>query len=282
MHFVLTGKLKMKRGGFRCAFDTLATMGSDISPVQRFLHPHCSTKALSVQQPGRKDPAVFEIGGFVVGTIIHVGPSVAEATADLAKVNAWKVQLQANYHDKPKADAESKRLFDALTRPLNSPTKNALSTASNQAARSRVCYDHVSTLKWFGELPREHESNMRKKSGPKPDPDRTGPRLIQLRPRNNQPPWKLGIASRQAEEGDLVVWLPETSHAVVVRVHHDVPGHHGRRLLQVFGTAWLTDDVARVPVDHQSRLALFNPADRLAVHVNAATLFVLLAGDDAF
>ncbi|KFY84879.1 hypothetical protein V498_07780 [Pseudogymnoascus sp. VKM F-4517 (FW-2822)] len=85
-------------------------------------------------------------------------------------------------------------------------------------------------------------------------------------------PYKTGIASSQAEPGDLVCWIPGVKQAVLVRVGFD-SGDEVR--LQVCGTARITCDFdSEAAFEDKKHGCKLPPLDIL---VDAHTLFVILA-----
>jgi hypothetical protein len=85
-------------------------------------------------------------------------------------------------------------------------------------------------------------------------------------------PYKTGIASSQAEPGDLVCWIPGVKQAVLVRVGF---GSSDEVHLQVCGTARITCDFEKeAALEDKKRACKLLELDIL---VDAHTLFVILA-----
>jgi hypothetical protein len=82
----------------------------------------------------------------------------------------------------------------------------------------------------------------------------------------------MGIASSLAQPGDLVCWVHRVERALFLRVSL------AEEILQVFGTALFTDDFElNNKARHASRLSWFRKEETLALQIDPATIYVLLA-----
>lgn len=242
-------------------------MGSDCSSWQRFRQP-----------PAVGEPAVlpetrvpFAIMGTVVGQIEHVGPSTKEILTRLSAVDNWNETVQENYAQLlEQANQESRQLLRAIIR----------------SKLTRDCFRHVSSIPWEDSYWGDSGSgtslylhgNFEDGTKAPVEVNRDGaPRLFQLRyDFGKNTPWKMGIASCEARKGDLVVWIPNVRQALVVRGRRSDFADHVR--LNIVGTAWFSEDVARVDCNHHDRLEWFDERDAaLPLHMDVITVVILLA-----
>jgi hypothetical protein len=96
--------------------------------------------------------------------------------------------------------------------------------------------------------------------------------LIQVNQVGRTTLYKTGIASTQAEPGDLVCWIPGVKQAVLVRMSFD---SGNKTHLQVCGTARITCDIDSDAASEHGRRDCGLP--ELDLLVDAHTLFVILA-----
>ncbi|KAH8199451.1 hypothetical protein TruAng_006389 [Truncatella angustata] len=264
----------------------LLLLGQDNTAVFQVLRPDGETHDQSMYTVGSSDPKVFKIKGSVIGKIEYVGTSVTNMFANLENEIVWRGKVQTNYPDAlGRAGLESRKLLHAI---FHAPQKQAY-------------FNHVSALHWVERVSSrpngisatkdEEESalshylrtnasrrkNEQVKDTLSIDPVHNEPRLIQLRSRNPAMSCKMGIASCQAKEGDLVVRVPNIDHAVIVRPHTQGSTQTSSVKLQVYGTALLTEEVAQNHVDNKRDLEGIDGRDSLTIQMDAATLFVLLS-----
>ncbi|KAK7990048.1 hypothetical protein PG989_010363 [Apiospora arundinis] len=232
-------------------------MGDDSTPLQSVLRPQGAAVSKSMHVGASKSPNTFHMDGFVIGKIQFVGPSTADIDADVESVNTWRRKVQDHFHrDIQSATRESNTLLSALL----------------QLRQTRSCFNHASPTQW---QIRSRSSSRSVDSVHHQNTPETGCVLA-----NEGVAWRMGIASSQAEQGDLVVWVSGIRLAIVVRIHRNGISKQGHAHLQVVGSAWMTEDVARSKVIHEKRCKSFDPEDCLSLQMDATTIFVLVAQDD--
>lgn len=161
---------------------------------------------------------------------------------------------------------------------------------ADEASLAKLCHSHMSVLCWRPNLDYDKPFNaikwklphikqvQEKKSLPKFTAvsklrDNNDRYLFQVNQMNKKrTPYKTGIASSQAEPGDLVCWIPGVKQAVLVRVGFD---SSDKVHLQVCGTARITCDFDSEAALEDKRRGCELP--QLDILVDAHTLFVILA-----
>ena len=138
----------------------------------------------------------FFIPAILIGRITYLGPSINEIIGDLDIADQWEARLQMNFSTMLiTANRESERL------------KTALRTMSpeNLEILNRTIFNHNAT-NWSDanikrqDLFRDYDSfetfthNQRVSSS----------RLYQMRHRNLDIPWKMGLVPSNAEAGDFI------------------------------------------------------------------------------
>ncbi|OHF02943.1 HET domain-containing protein [Colletotrichum orchidophilum] len=161
-----------------------------------------------------KDSRVFTLTGYVVGCIQSIGPSTKDIADNLGKVDEWSFKVQVNYrNDLGAAYEQSNNLLRALL-------------TKEDAEVSRLCFNQTSLVEWtalansgtpLGEYsawfanhkhelkPPENPSLSDSSSTTKATAD-TNQLLYQLYTgycKKARTKWKMGVASGQAELGDL-------------------------------------------------------------------------------
>jgi hypothetical protein len=201
------------------------------------------------------------------------GPNLTDVVSSLQLADEWETALQANFaedlsHAHWQSDNLMLKILDA-----------------DEASLAKLCHNHMSVLCWRPQYYYSMSSKLpyikqvqEKKSLPKftavsklrDDNDRY---LFQVNqgPRERTP-YKTGIASSQAEPGDLVCWIPCVKQAVLVRVGF---GSGDEVHFQVCGTARITCDFDSEAALEDKRQACKLP--ELNILVDAHTLFVILA-----
>ncbi|RYO97522.1 hypothetical protein DL766_009785 [Monosporascus sp. MC13-8B] len=264
-------------------------MGTQCGPLQQALRPYQPEKdsALVIEDHGdSRNPKVFQQSAFVLGCVSRVGPSTTETIASLQKVDEWAGEVQVAFRDElGNAHRESNTLIGAILE-------------LDEATLETMCSSHTSTVRWRGNLARCFHGPILE-GGPyetKPDhygmmynhtrkltthqADRNTHLYLIKNPWGGTTQWKMGIASSQIQQGDLICWIKGIPKAVAIRVHemnwlaynswYDVK-------MQIIGTALVTEDVAGVQEGHSRRLGSFGNDKVLPIKMDARTLFVLLA-----
>lgn len=260
-------------------------IGTNLGPLEQALQPYEArpNSALTIEDPD--SPRVFQLDAYIVGCIITVGPSNAEMISSSHKADQWAAEIQQHFRNElGKAHHENDVLMDTI---LESEEERLAST----------CFSHVSNVRWkypsysddvFGCY--LHTIRNRKASYvSSQSTNQTSPDDALLASRNSHlflikncyrdvTPWKMGIASSLAQPGDLVCWVRGVEKALVLRMTLAEGTFQAERTLQVFGTALFTEDFASTNQDrHASRLKWFRKDEALALQVDSATIYVLLA-----
>ncbi|KFY50514.1 hypothetical protein V496_09323 [Pseudogymnoascus sp. VKM F-4515 (FW-2607)] len=228
-------------------------LGPGMEPVYSVTHPtpqEATRLVLEGQVSGDLD--VFTLRAYVYGYIQYLGPTTTDVVSNLQLAEKWAMALQSNFtEDLSYAHWESNNL---MRRILD----------ADEASLAKLCHSHMSVLCW------------RPQTGygkPFDEMKWTLPHIKQVNQKNRKmSPYKTGIASSQAEPGDLVCWIPGVKQAVLVRVGFD-SGDEVR--LQVCGTARITCDFdSEAAFEDKKHGCKLPPLDIL---VDAHTLFVILA-----
>ncbi|KFY70380.1 hypothetical protein V499_09216 [Pseudogymnoascus sp. VKM F-103] len=255
-------------------------LGPGMEPVHSVAHPSPwdSTRLVLDGQVSRNTD-VFTLRAYIYGYIQYLGPTTTDVVSSLQLADEWAMALQANFpEDLSHAHWESDNLMRKIL-------------DADEASLAKSCHNHMSCLCWRRQtdgynnqfrraaynLPRIRQM-QEKKSLPKftaasklrDDNDRY---LFQLNCLSSvKTPYKTGIASSQAEPGDLVCWIPGVKQAVLVRVSF---GSGDEVHLQVCGTARITCDFEKeAALEDKKRACELLELDIL---VDAHTLFVILA-----
>lgn len=255
-------------------------MNKDCTPLEQILRPPMA-HACYIDPSDVQNHSIFHLKGVVLGQIIHVGPTTTEIICQLSTVDAWNQQVQENYRwDVEEAQKESRTLQRAI---LSSTV-------------DRECYNHMGNIQWSTFVSTEEQRMVYREQnkalasylGTLKDAATAiyfntatkGTSMFQLHRKTNyygQPvrtPWRFGIASCQAEEGDLIVWTRDIRQAMVVRCCRGDPGS---ALSQIVGTAWVTEDVAASGAEHSQRMDSFSGYEAIPISMDADTIFVILA-----
>ncbi|OBT75095.1 hypothetical protein VF21_06487 [Pseudogymnoascus sp. 05NY08] len=254
-------------------------LGSGIGPVYTVAHPR-PQEATKLVHEGQVsgDPDVFTLRAYVYGCIQYLGPTTTDVVSNLQLADEWAMALQSNFSkDLSHAHLESNNLMRKIL-------------DADEASLAKLCHSHMSVLCWrpqtgynkpFDEfkwkLPYIKQV-QEKKSLPEftavsklqDDNDRY---LFQVNQITREwTPYKTGIASSQAEPGDLVCWIPGVKQAVLVRVGF---ASGDKVHLQVCGTARITCDFDSDATSEDKRQGC--KLLELDILVDAHTLFVILA-----
>ncbi|RYP71291.1 hypothetical protein DL771_004868 [Monosporascus sp. 5C6A] len=282
-------------------------MGTQCGPLQQALRPYQPDEdsALVIEDDGHsRNPKVFQQSAFLLGCVSHVGPSTTESIASLQKVDEWARKVQVAFRDElGYAHQESNTLIGAILE-------------SDEETLETMCSSHISTVRWRGRLAERYQEAILEgspyetcKAGPyvtgkrhvrKParhHADRDSHLFLIRNPRRRTTQWKMGIASSQVQQGDLICWIKGIPKAIAIRVHEMQPsgtptsmqmsayGIHSvgtayeiiNMKMQIIGTAVVTEDVAGVQEGHSRRLESFISDEVCPIKMDARTLFVLLA-----
>ncbi|KFY13146.1 hypothetical protein V491_06501 [Pseudogymnoascus sp. VKM F-3775] len=251
-------------------------LGPGMGPVHSVAHPKPQEATRLVLEGNVSDNQdVFTLRAYVYGCIQYLGPTTADVVSNLQLADEWAMALQSNFtEDLSHAHWESDNLMRKIL-------------DADEASLAKLCHSHMSVLCWrpgtgYGEPFEKMTRSLpyikrvqEKKSLPKFTAvsklrDNNDRYLFQVNQIDHKrTPYKTGIASSQAEPGDLVCWIPGVRQAVLVRVGFDT----GNKVhLQVCGTARITCDFESEAALEDKRRLL--PLDIL---VDAHTLFVILA-----
>jgi hypothetical protein len=258
-------------------------MGTRVTPLQQLQRPYKAQVDSNViiergWEPSKKKE-VFEIKAYVLGAIGLVGPSSREIAASVIKVDQWTQQVQKGFKDDINyASMESDSLISKILE-------------SEDSDLDRLCSSHVSGVRWYlyrGSLgePLSYYAGVYNISGLRGAEHQSSTvisdnqnatdnaYLYQIhKSYRGRIPWKMGITSTQAQQGDLVCWVMGTKKALVVRIGVE---YNGYLPVQIIGTALVTDDLTLSEVDHIPRLAWFNDGGIMRLRMDAATVFIAL------
>ncbi|KXH59782.1 hypothetical protein CSAL01_06431 [Colletotrichum salicis] len=207
-------------------------MGTRCTPIQQVLRPYAAeaeTQLISLPY-GFIHPGAFTLTGYILGSIQSLGPSVKDVAGDFGIVDEWSRKVQIKYEeDLGSACKQSNDLLGALldehTEGISQCCSNQLSLVSWEEKLEYFC-PLLSFLSWFDRqkhklIPVETPSHSDPSSHiSTKDYGASGTLLYQLwtgHRSNQNPKWKMGIASCQAALGDVVYWVGGTKTASVVR-----------------------------------------------------------------
>lgn len=219
-------------------------------------------------------PTILHLRGHVIGKVSYVGTSLSVLEAKPKEVDEWEKKIHQTFPNDDQAAAESQLLLSASLKPDHS--------------RKFLRCHHRKSGTW---ITKTRESIYSSRSEPKGESaesaasaDDDSPRLFHLRSTSQKGSVKMGIASSQTREGDLLVWVPEFRPAIVVRPLIDTASNLASKVRikttsSIFGFAWVTEDVARTELDHAERLKHFSTRD-IVLKMNVGMLVDLLIHDD--
>lgn len=252
-------------------------LGPGMGPVYSVAHPNPQEATRSVlegQVSGNQD--VFTLRAYVYGCIQYLGPTTTDVVSNLELADEWAMALQSNFTEElSHAHWESNYLMRKIL-------------DADEASLAKLCHSHMSVLRWRPQTKPFDEMKWKlqyikqvqeKKSLPEFTAasklrDNNDRYLFQVNHMDRKPaPYKTGIASSQAEPGDLVCWIPGVKQAVLVRVAFDSSGDKVH--LQVCGTARITYDFDSEAASEDKKRGC--KLLELDILVDAHTLFVILA-----
>ncbi|KAK2601599.1 hypothetical protein QQS21_004834 [Conoideocrella luteorostrata] len=215
------------------------------------------------------DLRVFNIKANVFGQIKYIGPTVSEIVGDLARENEWAMSSQQVFRDDlGAAQRENRMLLRAVL-------------DVNNAELPDLCHNHASSVVWnlrdyhhavnsyIQRCPLDQNNTVIRDTGSSSDPH-----LYQAaNRRRGQTQWKMGVASRQAEVGDMLCWIKGLRKAAVVSVLRRL--NDCTTQLRIVGTAMAAEDMAGNPSKIDRSLPRFT--DEMELKMDARTIFVLLA-----
>jgi hypothetical protein len=252
-------------------------IGNDCTPLMQVLRSGSSVTYES-ESAALDNHRPFNLSGIVLGQIGHIGASTTAIISQLSTVDAWNRKVQENFRSHVEdAQRESRALQRAILRP---------STDHN-------CFNHVPSVRWLEHADsrrsgkrhantalgrgsaqyKDHMTPIRSEAAT------TDPSLYQLKTQDHRLQttfWKMGIASYQAEEGDLIVWLHDRRRAMVIRCCWD-QNNPGWVYSKIVGTAWVTADLSPEPEEHSNRVNCFSEWDTMPIQMDADTMFVMLS-----
>ncbi|KLU92135.1 hypothetical protein MAPG_11082 [Magnaporthiopsis poae ATCC 64411] len=237
---------------------------------------------------------LFRLEAAYLGSVVDLGPSVADFVANLSVVEAWDSTVHDGFEDSERGEAywENDLLQDSL---LNHSPEILRRTCFNQTSSTTwippsdsPAHDSVDwniVARAGSEIPAAEDPDPETVStGQVKAPEQSDPRLILLKNR----PWegefktarKMGIASGSVLEGDLLYWVKPCYTSLLIR-----SGYSQTRVIrsgdsqfpetqaQIVGTALVTED-----------LMLLNEAGRLGnrpttyypICADAMTIFTML------
>ena len=262
-------------------------MGAQYAPLHKIAPSEEIEAAPAVifDETLRESEKIFQFEGHILGCISFIGSSTEEIVASPRKVDHWEQRVQERYKDDiGSAYRESRELLNIILESKEDTLADLLS-------------ERTSLIQWTA-LPTLKRSNSRlaayrnwiqeRKSKYSSQPSLQLQRTFSMRPstmnlyqmhrlQSNGTSWKMGIASCQARPGDLLCWIRGTKKALVVRLSASVHGEHPQQdMLQVHGTALVTEDIASVEADHEQRLRTFDADDVLSLRMDAKMIYVLL------
>lgn len=261
--------------------------GTSFTVQEHASKPRGSQPGSKLVEEGQKEtsnPTVFHLKGAALGQILSVGPSVQEVAGSLKKVDQWNATMRQSFGDDLGLARQESDLL--------------LETAFSSRGKSleRLSFDQVSQVKWMdqnrssseqkGTLMGRYTSGVDLERGTRlvspqaqrlPSSNGTGSVLCQIRGPRNREMWRTGLTTSQARQGDVVFWVRGTKKAILLRVEQS-SGRDGScsRMLQVCGTAMVSQDITSDRIDHQKRMDLFKKDDELSLRMDAKTIFVLL------
>ncbi|KAK5628556.1 hypothetical protein RRF57_004271 [Xylaria bambusicola] len=252
-------------------------MDSDCTPLRQSLgtfQPDTSSTLLIEDMNSAK---VFDLRGYILGYVCYVGPPTSYLVGDLDSVDEWETFIQYNFrHELGEAHRDNNYLLEALL-------------GATESKLDDICSNHISTVRWKSQLdkdwPEQHTYRQVISEIKNSDSNETASNMIPFQisespksfqihtRRSGYTPWKMGIASRLVQKGDLICCVPGIESIMVVKVHEmDFFGAN----LQIFGTGKVVDNLVGYKWD-KSRQDRQIPRDGLSIKMDARTLFVLLA-----
>ncbi|KAF6824037.1 HET domain-containing protein [Colletotrichum musicola] len=257
-------------------------LDSQLSPLQQLLRPY-EPKAdprliIETKPEDTGNRQVLPVKAYILGVINAIGPSAREVILSPAKAQQWAGTFQTAFRDDlSSAHKENTKLMNALQ-------------ASGDGKLAGFCSSQGGLVRW-----RAYPFNSTTRKGPFstffPARYSEGDEALASKSRPGAPgdaylyrlsagpggklPRKMGIASGQALPGDLVCWVQGVKRAVVVRMYkgQDRPADN---MLQVFGTALVTDDVAGTQEDTVERCRL-GGYEQTTLKLDPRTIFTLLS-----
>ncbi|KAF6828235.1 HET domain-containing protein [Colletotrichum plurivorum] len=252
------------------------------SPLQQLLRPFVPRPDPRLIIQTRPEDAgnaqAFLFKAYILGVIHSIGPSTTEVISNPARAQQWSGTINNAFRD----DLASARQEDT----------KLLSTIRTLGDRkvSTMCSSQMGLFRW-----RAYPLNSTTRKGPFstffPARYTEGNEALESKPRSGAPgdaylyqlsagpghkvPRKLGIASSQALPGDLVCWVQGVRRAVVVRMYKP-QDRHADSMLQVFGTALVTDDVVGTQEDTVERCRLGGYEETM-LKLDPRTIFTLLS-----
>lgn len=231
----------------------------------------------SVIEEGQKEsgsPKVFCLRGTAIGQIVTVGPSLKEVTASVKKSEEWNKTVWQNFRD----DVDiARQEGDMLLQTVFSKRGKALEGLS---------FDNFSNVKWMDQTRSSSEQKgtvmglytSAHLHHPAPAKSaNTEVTLFQMYRPSKRTAWRMGITSGQAQQGDIVFWVPGTKKAVLLRVEQRRTRDGSCcRMLQICGTAMVTQDVLGEEVHHEKRLNSFGRDEELTLRMDSSTIYALL------
>lgn len=248
-------------------------MGNDTSPLQQVLQPHGQTD-INTAVSQKYSEVEFEIEGYLLGQITHIGPSTIDIVGDLDSVDRWNAEVQQSFRDvTQRANLESRDLMRATLSPKP----------------IRTCFSHIGTTEWSVRTKKYQAGSwdsyldaLLVSAPPSSNVvathhDEHGSsqeRFFQLRNRRygSNINWRMGITTHTARKGDLLVLMLDVREAVVIR-----PKSLGDNQfsLHIIGTAWMTDDLAEKQEELEARRKRFCNNDCVRIRFDTATCFIL-------
>ncbi|RDW56713.1 hypothetical protein BP6252_14006 [Coleophoma cylindrospora] len=252
-------------------------IGTSLGPLEQALQPYELRPNSALVIEDSSSPRVFKLQAYIVGCIIAIGPSTGEIISSMRKADEWAAEIQQNF-GKELGDAH--RENDILMHTIQDSDDECLAS---------TCFSHVSNIRWSGSLNftitncyefviRDNKARygLSHSYGQLNDtlPAAINSHLFLVKnPWRIETPWKMGIASRLAQPGDLVCWVRGVERALILRVTLGEYKHN----FQVFGTALFTNDIENHDPHHATRLSWFREGEKLALQIDSTTIYVLLA-----
>ncbi|KAM0341670.1 hypothetical protein ACHAPU_009916 [Fusarium lateritium] len=246
-------------------------MGTNCSPLEQILRQYGPEDDDATIVTNEDHFKAFKLKAAILGRVIHVGPDPHEIVGNLKAVDNWTEKVQANYqNDLGNAHRESDLMIRAML-------------DLDDVSLSKKCFGCRGIIQWwesYGTFERlfpytitdwvqdlQQESNTQQEHSLA-----NNSRLFQMRYGGEANP-KLGLASSDIRSGDLVFWLEWPRRAVVIRACRQ----NYRSKLQVVGTAVVADDLRELHLGHSQRKDWSDGKQMLNLHLDARTIFILLA-----
>jgi hypothetical protein len=225
------------------------------------------------------NPAVFKLAAYIVGYVVHKGPSPEEVLSSLDAEDKWRGSVQENFSKcLGNAFRDSDRLIEALEGSADANigvvtfknTRLRWKPSINTSASWSKVSAYVERSKQLNpDNFLNNSPNPSTATKSKPSQTVSDSWLYQLGSVTKYDPHlKMGIAAEGVQIGDLICYVGGAEKALIVRVAEN-------NVMQTIGTAIFTQDICGESMkDHAKH---FSREEEFVLGVGAETVYVLLS-----